>query len=245
MMDIKFNGKRTLVTGAGQGIGRETVKRLASSGAKVIALSRTRKHLDSLVLEVPDIEVICVDLADWEATRKAIQSIGPVDCLVNNAAVALLEPFLEIKPENIDLSFNTNVKSVINVSQVVAKGMIERKCGGTIVNVSSQASQAALADHAVYCGTKGALDMISKVMALELGPHQIRVNCVNPTVVMTAMGKIGWSSPEKADPMLKKIPLGRFAEVHEVVDVILYLLSDKATMINGATVPVDGGFLAC
>ncbi|KAG8233906.1 hypothetical protein J437_LFUL005234 [Ladona fulva] len=244
-MEISFEGKRALVTGAGQGIGRETVKKLASCGAKVVALSRTPEHLQSLTVEVPSLETICVDLADWDATRKAIQCVGPIDCLVNNAAVALLESFMEITPANIDRSFNVNVKSVINVSQVVAKSMIDRKLGGAIVNVSSQASQAALADHTVYCGTKGALDMVSKVMALELGPYQIRVNCVNPTVVMTAMGKIGWSKPGKAEPMLKKIPLGRFAEVHEVVDAILFLLSDKAAMINGATLPIDGGFLAC
>ncbi|XP_071443322.1 L-xylulose reductase isoform X2 [Hetaerina americana] len=242
-MEINFNGKRALVTGAGQG--RETTKRLADCGAQVIALSRTREHLDSLAAETQGIEVICVDLADWEKTRNALKSIGHIDLLVNNAAIALLEPFIDIKPENIDRSFDVNVKAVVNVSQMIARGMIERKTGGSIVNVSSQASQAALQDHAVYCATKGALDMMSKVMALELGPNKIRVNCVNPTVVMTAMGKIGWSKPEKANPMLNKIPLGRFADVHEVVDVILFLLSDKASMITGTTVPIDGGFLAC
>ncbi|XP_046389464.1 L-xylulose reductase [Ischnura elegans] len=244
-METNFTGKRALVTGAGQGIGRETAKKLAECGAKVVALSRTREHLDSLAAENPSIDVICVDLADWEETRKCVMSLGDVDLLVNNAAVALLEPFLSIEPKNIDRSFDVNVKAVINVSQIIAKGMISRKTGGSIVNISSQASQAALQDHSVYCATKGALDMLSKVMALELGPHKIRVNCVNPTVVMTAMGKIGWSNPEKANPMLKKIPLGRFAEVHEVVDAILFLLSDKADMITGITLPVDGGFLAC
>nr|CAD7573890.1 unnamed protein product [Timema californicum] len=97
----------------------------------------------------------------------------------------------------------------------------------------------------VYCGTKGAVDMLTRTMALELGPHNIRVNSVNPTVVMTAMGKLGWSTAEKADSMLAKIPLGRFAEVHEVVDAIIFLLSDKSSMVSGISLPVDGGFLAC
>lgn len=87
--------------------------------------------------------------------------------------------------------------------------------------------------------------MLSQVMALELGPHNIRVNSVNPTVVMTDMGRLGWSDPEKAKDMLSKIPLGRFAEVEEVVDAVLFLLSDKASMCNGVYLPVDGGFLAC
>lgn len=87
--------------------------------------------------------------------------------------------------------------------------------------------------------------MISQVMALELGPHNIRVNCVNPTVVLTDMGRLGWSEPEKAREMLSKIPLGRFAEVDEVVYAVLFYLSDKSTMCNGTQLPIDGGFLAC
>jgi len=81
-------------------------------------------------------------------------------------------------------------------------------------------------------------------MALELGPHKIRVNSVNPTVVLTSMGKMAWSDPAKAGPMLAKIPLGRFAEVEEVVDAVIFLLSDKSSMINGVALPIDGGFLA-
>ncbi|XP_046662831.1 D-erythrulose reductase-like [Homalodisca vitripennis] len=104
---------------------------------------------------------------------------------------------------------------------------------------------AALKDHVVYCGTKSALDSVSRVMALELSPHNIRVNTVNPTVVMTDMGRVGWSEPAKANEMLRKIPLGRFAEVDEVVNTILFLLSDVAPMVNAVTLPVDGGFLAC
>uniref|UniRef100_A0A8B9HLA4 Dicarbonyl/L-xylulose reductase n=1 Tax=Astyanax mexicanus TaxID=7994 RepID=A0A8B9HLA4_ASTMX len=96
-----------------------------------------------------------------------------------------------------------------------------------------------------FCATKGALDLLTRVMALELGPHQIRVNSVNPTVVMTDMGKIGWSDPVKAKTMTSRIPLGKFAEVEDVVNSILFLLSDKSAMTNGVTLPIDGGFLAC
>merc|ERR1719367_2049102 len=140
--------------------------------------------------------------------------------------------------------FNSNVKQVINVTQVVVTKMMAEGRGGSIVNVSSQASQAALADHTVYCATKGALDMITKVAALEFGPHQIRVNAVNPTVTMTEMGKVGWSDPAKAGPMLAKIPLGRFAEVDDVVQCIVFLLGPGSALVNGITMPIDGGFLA-
>ncbi|XP_031840605.1 L-xylulose reductase [Nomia melanderi] len=244
MMNIDFQGKRILVTGAGRGIGKELALRLSKLNAQVIALSKTKENLEKLHAEDPRIQTVCVDLLDWAAARKAVQSVLPVDLLVNNAAVAILSPFLKATEEDFDLSFNANVKTILNVSQVVAGDMIKRKVSGSIVNVSSQASQAALRDHSVYCATKGAVDMLSKTMALELGPHNIRVNTVNPTVVMTEMGKIGWSNPEKAQTMINKIPLGRFAEVDEVVDAIVYLLSDRSSMISGVQLPVDGGFLA-
>lgn len=184
------------------------------------------------------------DLSNIQAAVKQIESVGPVDLLVNNAGVGVLSSFLEVTEESYDRVMNVNLKAVLFISQTIARGMAERGRGGAIVNVSSQASQAALQDHAVYCASKGGLDQLSRVMALELGPHKIRVNCVNPTVVMTAMGKLGWSDPKKAGPMLSKIPLGRFAEVEDVVHAILFLLSDKASMINGVMLPVDGGFLA-
>lgn len=243
-MNINFERKRILVTGAGQGIGKELAVRLSSHGGQVIALSKTKTNLEKLYAEDPRIQTVCVDLADWDATRKAVEKVLPIDLLVNNAAVARLNPFLDITQEDFDLTFTVNVKSMLNVSQVVAKNMIERKVAGSIVNLSSQASQAALKDHTVYCASKGAVDMLSKTMALELGPYNIRVNTVNPTVIMTEMGKIGWSEPEKAQTMLSKIPLGRFGEVSEVVDAVAYLLSDRSSMINGVTLPVDGGFLA-
>ncbi|XP_029311450.1 L-xylulose reductase isoform X1 [Cottoperca gobio] len=263
-MDISFAGKRALVTGAGKEkskvvkcvqtqpviqlhyrIGRATALALARCGAKVTAVTRTQADLNSLVQECASITPVCVDLADWGATEAALQDVGPIDLLVNNAAFASLQPFLEVTPNQFDQSFNVNVKAVLHVSQIVGRGMKARGAGGSIVSVSSQASQCALRDHAVYCVTKAALDMLTKVMALELGPHQIRVNSVNPTVVMTDMGRLGWSDPEKAKTMTSRIPLGRFAEVEDVVNSILFLLSDKSNMTNGVTLPVDGGFLAC
>eukprot|EP01118_Nematostelium_gracile_P018122 TRINITY_DN7943_c0_g1_i2.p1 TRINITY_DN7943_c0_g1~~TRINITY_DN7943_c0_g1_i2.p1 ORF type:complete len:142 (-),score=40.85 TRINITY_DN7943_c0_g1_i2:77-502(-) len=138
----------------------------------------------------------------------------------------------------------TNVTSILAVSQIVAKNMIQRKVPGAIVNVSSQASQIAIQDHTSYCTSKGAVDQLTRMMALELGPHSIRVNAVNPTVVLTKMGEMAWSDPQKAKPMLARIPLGKFAKPREVSEAIAYLLSDKASMINGVILPIDGGFLS-
>ncbi|XP_075072886.1 L-xylulose reductase [Mixophyes fleayi] len=242
-MEISFAGRRALVTGAGKGIGRDTVKALKAGGADVVAVSRTLEDLESLARECPGVKTVCVDLGDWSATEAALSSVGDIDLLVNNAGVALLQPFLEITQEMFDRSFDVNVRAAIVVSQIVARRMIERGVSGAIVNVSSQASQSALQNHAVYCATKGALDMLTKVMALELGPKKIRVNCVNPTVVMTAMGRANWTDPQEVATMLNRIPLGRFAEVEDVVHSILFLLSDQSAMITGTCLPVDGGYL--
>ncbi|EDL34797.1 L-xylulose reductase isoform 2 [Mus musculus] len=235
-MDLGLAGRRALVTGAGKGIGRSTVLALKAAGAQVVAVSRTREDLDDLVRECPGVEPVCVDLADWEATEQALSNVGPVDLLVNNAAVALLQPFLEVTKEACDTSFNVNLRAVIQVSQIVAKGMIARGVPGAIVNVSSQASQRALTNHTVY--------WCPPMLFTLLASLQIRVNAVNPTVVMTPMGRTNWSDPHKAKAMLDRIPLGKFAEVENVVDTILFLLSNRSGMTTGSTLPVDGGFLA-
>ncbi|XP_046888810.1 L-xylulose reductase isoform X2 [Hypomesus transpacificus] len=118
-MEISFAGKRAMVTGAGKGIGRATALALVRCGAEVTAVTRTRADLDSLLLECPSIRPVCVDLADWEATEAALVGVGPVDLLVNNAACAILQPFLDVTPEQFDKSFNINVKAVLHISQCV------------------------------------------------------------------------------------------------------------------------------
>lgn len=240
----KFSGRRALVTGAGAGIGRGVALKLAQMGAEVFALSKTAPNLNSLKEECPSITTITVDVTDWEATREAVKKITPIHMVVNNAGTNILLPFLEATPESFDLMFNLNVKAVMNISQIVASDLINRQLKGSIVNISSQAGQRALKNHAVYCSTKGALDMMAKVMALELGPKGIRVNNVSPTVVMTENGREAWSDPVKKNTMLSRIPQGRFAEVEDVVNAVVYLLSDESDMVNGHMLPVDGGFLA-
>lgn len=239
---FQFKGRTALVTGAGQGIGRAVCLALSSAGAVVYALSKTQQNLDSLVAECGDIRPVCVDLSDWHNAQSAVKSLGPVDLLVNNAGVVDNNPFVDVTVDNFDWIMNVNVRAVFAVSQVFARSLLERRSSGAIVNVSSQASLRALKDHVVYSASKAAVDQLTRSLAFELGPHQIRVNAVNPTVVMTALGRRVWSDPAVAEPLRKRIPLRKFAEVNDVVDAILYLLSDSAAMINGVTLLVDGGF---
>ncbi len=242
-MNIALHGKRALVTGAGKGIGRTIATVLATCGAKVVALSRTQQDLESLASEI-HCEILVADLEDHSAAAKAAQAAGAIDLLINNAGISIPQPFLETSIEAFDRTLAVNLRSVFVISQIIARGMIERKTGGAIVNISSQASMRGLCDHTAYCASKGALDQLTRVMALELGPHQIRVNAINPTVTLTPMGEAAWKEPQKRNGMLAKIPLGRFAKPVEVAHAVAYLLSDQSEMIHGVMLPVDGGFLA-
>jgi L-xylulose reductase len=145
--------------------------------------------------------------------------------------------------ENFDLLIAVNARAPMIVSQEYARERIASGRKGAIVNVSSISSFIGFADHAAYCASKGALDAMSRVMANELGRQGIRVNCINPTVTLTPMAIKAWSDPAKSAGMLSRIPLGRFAETDEVAEVILFLLSDEASMLHGLTMPVDGGFM--
>ncbi|XP_077979413.1 L-xylulose reductase-like [Glandiceps talaboti] len=243
-MEIRFDGKRALVTGAGKGIGREVAKLLVKCGAETYALSRTQSDLDSLKQEVPQMHIAAVDLSDWDETKTVVESIGPIDLLVNNAGTNITQPFLEVTKEAFETIININLRSYIQVAQIIARTMVAKGTGGAIVNISTQASIIGFHNHLSYGASKAGVDSITKTMALELGPHKIRVNAVNPTVVLTELGKKTWSDPAKGAPMLSRIPLQRFAEVEDVVNAVVYLLSDKADMITGNLLPIDGGFLS-
>lgn len=241
-MNPDFEGRRALVTGAGKGIGREIARHLVACNAEVIALSRTAADLASLRDET-GCETLVLDLADVGATKAALQGLGTVELLVNNAGVSILEPFLEVSVAAFDEVMAVNVRGALLVSQIVARGMIAAGSGGAIVNLSSVASSRALTDHTSYCASKGALDQLTRMMALELGPHDIRVNAVNPTVTLTPMGEMAWGDPAKSGPILARIPLGRFARPPQVAEVVAWLLSESADMVHGVTLPIDGGFV--
>jgi NAD(P)-dependent dehydrogenase (short-subunit alcohol dehydrogenase family) len=240
-MDIRFDGKRALVTGGGRGIGREVAVLLSRMGAKVSIIDRIREDMDSLSKEI-GCAAIHADLRDQADAKRAAERALPVDLLVNCAGVVILEPFLETTVDNFDETVNVNVRAMMIVSQVVARNMMERKSGGAIVNFSSIADALAFQDHTTYCISKGGVDQLTRCMALELGPHGIRTNAVAPAMTMTPLGKKAWSDPGKREGALKRIPLGRFNEPIDVANAVAFLLSEQAAMINGAVLFVDGGF---
>lgn len=163
-----------------------------------------------------------------------------LDGIVNNAGTAVIKPFAELTEADYDVQMNVNLKACFNVVQSLLSKLVD---GASIVNLSSVASLKALQDHTIYCMSKAGLDALTRNLALELAPRKIRVNSVNPTVIMTRMGRANWSNPVKTEPLLGRIPLRRFGEVKEVVDPVIWLLSDESSYVNGHCLPVEGGLM--
>ena len=248
---LDLTGRRAVVTGAGKGIGRSICLELAHAGADVFAVSRTQSDLDSLGEELAPTGVrygcCVVDLRGKETAEyvaaEAEAALGAPDVLVNNAGVADNAPATEVTEEQWDTTLDVNAKGAFFMSQALGGRMIESGWG-RIVNVSSQAGLIALEEHAAYGASKGAMNMLTKVLAVEWGQYGVTVNAVAPTVILTPMGEAFWNEPSRREPMLEKIPLGRFGVPTEVASVVAFLASDHAALINGAIIPIDGGYTA-
>ena len=248
---FSLTGKRALVTGASKGIGLEACAVLADAGADVVAVARDQEGLAEAKASVEKAGRKCLvveaDMATVEgprsAAKAAIDAWGGIDILVNNAGLGGLYPLLDMPVEHWDRSMAINLRAPFLMAQALVPGMIERR-QGKIINISSQASDIAIEQHGAYTASKNGLNALGKVMTLEWARHNIQINAVCPTVVLTKMGREAWGSAEKGDPMKAKIPAGRFAEPVEIADLILFLASSASDMITGETIFIDGGYTA-
>lgn len=248
---FELTGKRALVTGATKGIGLEACKVLADAGADIAAVGRDAKGLAEVKAAVEAKGRRCVAITaemaivdgPVRAAREALAAFGTIDILVNNAAIALVDMLLDTKVEDWDTTMAVNLRAPFLLAREVAPGMIAQKAG-KIINVSSQAGVVGLDAHGAYCASKGGLNMLTKVMTSEWAKHNIQINTVCPTVILTPLGEKVWGQPEKGDPMKAKIPAGRFGQPVEVADAILFLASSASDMICGHDLLIDGGYTA-
>jgi NAD(P)-dependent dehydrogenase (short-subunit alcohol dehydrogenase family) len=238
-----FDGRTILVTGASGGIGGATVRQLAAAGADVIASGRAVEKLEALAAET-GARTLAFDLTSEDRVRAALDGLdlwGVVNCGGFGGEIATP---METDIDVFDKVISINARGALLVTKYAAASMIRLGRGGAIVNVSSQASLVALSGHISYGSSKAALDNITRVSALELGKHGIRVNAVNPTVVMTPMSAWYWGRPDIEGPFLEQMPLGRWATEEDIAAPIVFLLSDGAAMISGVSLPIDGGYTA-
>lgn len=240
-MAYDFKGKKILVTGAGRNIGRGIATHLANLGAKVYALDYVKENLDNLAKEMPQICPIHHDLQNWDETVKVVDELENLDGLVNCAGVIFAaQKAVDVPRENIEKCFNVNLLAGVHLMQLVGKKMSSAGKGGSIVNISSQISMFAYAGQLPYCISKAGLDMATKMFASELGPYKIRVNSVNPGMVETELLKSAVSA-EEIQRSASLTPLKRNNEIQDVVDLVVYLLSDHSLMINGTNNLINGG----
>ena len=238
---IDFNSRPVLVTGATGRIGAETVRQLVAAGADVIASGRSTDSLNALADE-SGVRTLSFDLTSEDSVREALNEVdlyGVVNCGGFGGEIATpMDTDIAI----FDKVIAINTRGALLVTKYASRSMIRLGRGGSIVNVSSQASLVALPGHISYGASKAALDSITRVSALELGKYNIRVNAVNPTVVMTPMSAWYWGRDDIGGLFLEQMPLGRWATEAEIAAPIVFLLSDAASMITGVSLPIDGGY---
>ena len=229
---FRLDGKVALVTGAGRGLGAAIAQAYAAAGAEVILLGRTQSYLEELSERIAQSNgksrVITCDVTDDAKLREAIGALPSLDILVNNAGTNFPEPFVGV---------SATIRKMLEDSERPEKG-------GCVIHMSSQMGHVGSPNRTVYCMTKHALEGLTKAMAVELAPQNIRVNSIGPTFTDTPLVRRVVDTPEKRDFIMSRIPLGKLATLGDIAAAAVYLGSPAAAMVTGTHLIVDGGWTA-
>jgi len=242
-------GRKALVTGASKGIGFEIARVFADAGADIVAVARDAEGLAAVKREVEARGRRCLvveaEMGTAEgpvaAAKAALEAWGTIDILVNNAAIARIAPATDLSLADWDETMAVNVRAPFLLAQALGPAMIAQRWG-KVINISSQTGVIALDDHAAYATSKGALNALTKSLCAEWARHNVQVNAICPTVILTPMGKAVWGPEEKGGPMRAATPARRFGETVEVADMALYLASPASGLVNGAVLMIEGGY---
>ncbi|MGD9999612.1 MAG: SDR family NAD(P)-dependent oxidoreductase [Ilumatobacteraceae bacterium] len=240
----RLEGRRAVVTGGGRGIGAEIARRFASEGARVAIIDLLPDA--KVVADACGGTAVLGDLADpveaVDITGAAIDALGGIDVLVNNAGILRFAPLLDITVDDWNDTFDVNVRAMLLTTQVAARRMIADGHGGTIVNMASMGGKVGSPNQAHYAASKAAVISLTRVSAMELGPHGITANCICPGYVLTEMGA-ATRTPEKIAEWSSKSPLGRLGEPSDVANMALFLASAEASYCTGQAFNVTGGMV--
>jgi NAD(P)-dependent dehydrogenase (short-subunit alcohol dehydrogenase family) len=237
-----LSGKQAIVTGGSKGLGRAICIALAQAGATVTAVARDPAVLKELAAEYPSIDTWRADVNDPAFGIELAQR--QVDIFVNNAGTNSPMPMVDVPVDVLDQMLSLNVRAAFLAAQGAVRAMVKAGAGGTVINMTSQMGHVGSPGRTVYCMTKHALEGLTKAMAVELAPHNIRVNSVAPTFIETPMTAPMLAKPEFRAFVDMMIPLGRIGRPDDVAAAVLYLASPAANMVTGTSLLVDGGWTA-
>lgn len=247
---LPLPGKVAIVTGGRRGIGKAIALALAEAGADIAICDRVIE--DGEVKAVADkvqqlgrrslaVRADITQKADVDSlVQRVVDEFGVIDILVNNAAMNIRAPLLELGEDGWDRVIDTDLKGYYLCSQAVGKRMVDQK-GGNIINIASTAAIKAAPEMGAYCIAKAGVVMLTRVLALELAQYNIRVNAIAPYMVKTKFSQPLWGDPETLKQLESEIPLGRLAEPGDIIGSVLFLASDASSYITGHTIIVDGG----
>jgi NAD(P)-dependent dehydrogenase (short-subunit alcohol dehydrogenase family) len=250
LLGSSLAGERVLVTGAGRGLGRSIAIGVAAAGADVVLAARTADQLQDTARVIRRLGVAAYphacDVTDPQQVAELVSADGPaadVSVLINCAGSNVPEPFVDVDLDTFDRILGINLRATFLVTQAVVTNMLARGSGGVIVNITSQMGHVGAANRSVYCASKHAVEGLTKALAVELGPHNIRVNSVAPTFIDTDMTR-GYLSDSFRDSVLAEIPLGRLGSPQDVAAAVTFLASPAAALVTGTSLRVDGGWTA-
>ena len=243
-----FTGQRAIVTGASRGLGRHFALTLARAGAQVALAARGIDRLEEAVKEIEGFDgcatAIQVDVTDSKSVKACIETaentLGPINILVNNAGIAVTKPMLEHIEEDWDSVLDTNLKGVWLMAQDIARRMVHRGQGGSIINIASVLGERGIAQLPGYCASKGGIINLTRAMAVELAPYGIRVNTIAPGYVETDMNREFFAT-QAGQRLIKRIPQRRVGQAEDLDGVLLLLASNASRYMTGSVITIDGG----
>lgn len=249
--NFRLDGQVALVTGASHGIGYGLAKALAHAGATVAVAARSTAELDQLVAEIQaeggKAQAFMLDVRDIAQIKACFQQVhatfGRLDILVNNAGLGANHPALDVTEHDWDSMMDVNVKGLFFCCQAAGRIMLDHGAG-RIINMSSQASVVGIRDHAVYCASKGGVNQLTRVLALEWSARGVTVNAVAPTFIYTPGTAERLDTPEYRQGVLDRLPIQRIGTINDVAAAVIYLASPAGALVTGTVLMVDGGWTA-